>query len=235
MEKTRIVYSFSLIAISLLFMSFTNPGSGKGQIVRVKKESDFNILVVSKDAMSFGVSKTKPKNSDFYTNSNFFTKSNSPIGLVVIKGKTIKSRVGGGGYFYVKNGKPYIRAKSCPGGVQFASQSILWAIDDGVKNKRLFKMSSSKEADYRTIIGENSDGDIMIISSTRTGLVTIKEIVDFAANKGMVEGILLDGGSSVDYKMSDGKNEANLQSVPSGLKSIMDIHEPTTYIYGNFN
>jgi hypothetical protein len=233
MKNLRILYIPTFIVISIFCMSFVNPG--REQKIKVESGSDFNILIVSKDAMKFGVSKTKPKNSDFYTNSNFFTKNNSPIGLVVIKGKTVNSRVRGGGYFYVKNGKPYVRAKSCPGGTEFSSQSILWAIDNGVKNKRLFRTSRGKEKVYRTIIGENSNGDIMVISSNRTGLVSIEEIVDFASERGMTEGILLDGGSSVDYKLSDGINKATLQSVPSGLKSILDISEPTTYIYGNFN
>jgi hypothetical protein len=192
-------------------------------------------MIVNKETMKFGVSTKKPKNCDFYINSNFFTKGNVPIGSVIVNGKKISNKVKGGGYFYVKNGTPYVKAKSCPGKVEHSSQSILWAIDNGVKNKRLFKTPSGKAEVYRTIIGENSKGDIMIISSTRIGLVSIKEIVDFAEEQGMIEGILLDGGSSVDYKMSDGKNEITLQSVPSGFKSLLDINEPTTYIYGNFN
>ena len=190
-------------------------------------------MIVDKHAMSFGVSKTKPKNADFYTNSNFFSKSNYPIGLVVIKGKTISRKVKGGGYFYIKNGLPYVRARSCVNKPEFSSQSILWAIDNGIKNKKLFNNSNGKKKVYRTIIGENSTGDIMVISSTRLGLVSIKEIVDFAVNKGMTEGILLDGGSSVDYKFSDGNNKLCLNSVPHGLKPFLDIDEPTTYIYGN--
>jgi exopolysaccharide biosynthesis protein len=184
--------------------------------------------------MKFGVSTNKPTKSDFYINSNFFTNK-SPIGMVVIDGKKIHSKTVGGGYFYVINGDAYIRAKKCPKNVDFASQTILWGIDNGVKNKKLFKTSHGKLKRYRTIIGENNNGEIMIISSDRLGLVTIKEIIDFAYNKGMNEGILLDGGTSVDYKFSDGKNSISFESIPGKLKPLFNIKKPTTYIYGNLN
>lgn len=224
-----------LFFLSIFLMSFVWDGTNYEKKARSYSKGDFNILVIPKGSMRFGVSKKKPVNSDFYINSNFFSKSNRPIGLVVIKGKRINNRVAGGGYFYVKNGIPYVKAKSCPSGVEYSSQTILWGIDNGIKNKRLFRTRNGQERVYRTIMGENSKGEIMVISSNRTGLVTIKEIVDFAYNEGMVEGILLDGGSSVDYKFNDGNRKTILQSVPFGLKSILDIGEPTTYIYGNFN
>ena len=80
--------------------------------------------------------------------------------MVVINGKKIHSKTVGGGYFYVVNGKAHISAKKCPKNVDFASQTILWGIDDGVKNKKLFKTVHGKLKRYRTIIGENNSGDI---------------------------------------------------------------------------
>lgn len=216
-------------------MSFIGNNKRSEKRSRAYSDGNFNVFVIPKGSMKFGVSKKKPVNSDFYINSNFFTKGNRPIGLVVINGKKTSNRVKGGGYFYVKNGTPYVRSKSCPPEVDHSSQTILWGIDNGVKNKRLFRTRNGQENVYRTIMGENKKGEIMIVSSNRTGLVTIKEIVDFAYSEGMVEGILLDGGSSVDYKFNDGNKKLILQAVPSGIKSILDIKEPTTYIYGNFN
>lgn len=235
MRKSIYFYLFIFVGILFLCSSFTNWARTSTQKIRVYSEADYNIMIVDKHAMIFGVSKKKPINADFYTNSNFFSKSNYPIGLVVIKGKTISRKVKGGGYFYVKNGQPYVRARTCIKNPEYSSQSILWAIDNGTKNKKLFNNSNGKKKVYRTIIGENSTGDIMVISSTRLGLVSLKEIVDFAEKKGMTEGILLDGGSSVDYKFSDGNKTLSLNSVPHGLKPLLDIDEPTTYIYGNLN
>jgi hypothetical protein len=51
----------------------------------------------------------------------------------------------------------------------------------------------------------------------------------------MNEGILLDGGTSVDYKFTDNTNSTSFESVPIDLKPLFKIKKPTTYIYGNFN
>jgi len=233
MKKLIRFYLIVFVSIFLICSSFTNWEAKTKQIIKVYSEADYNIMIVDKHSMNFGVSKKKPQNADFYTNSNFFSKNNTPIGLVVINGKTISRKVKGGGYFFVKNGMPYVKAKICINKPEYSSQSILWAIDDGMKNKKLFNNTNGQKKVYRTIIGENSNGDIIVISSTRFGLVSIKEIVDFAEKKGMTEGILLDGGSSVDYKFSDGNNILSLNSVPHELKPLLDIDEPTTYIYGN--
>ena len=84
-------------------------------------------------------------------------------------------------------------------------------------------------------MGQTKDGDIIIVSSNRMGLVTIEEIVKFSIKFNIVDGILLDGGTSVDYKFKDNTQTISFMSVPLGLKSPLDIKEPTTYIYGNFN
>lgn len=227
----------SLLLFSVIFLlctSFKSTCINTEHKVQLTNESNFNILIINKNHMKFGVSTKKPNKSDFYTNSNFFTNK-SAIGLVVVNGKKINSKTIGGGYFYVTNGVAHVSSKKCPKNVDFASQTILWGIDNGVKNKKLFKTSHGKLKRYRTIIGENNNGEIMIISSDRLGLVTIKEIIDFAYNKGMNEGILLDGGTSVDYKFSDDKNSVCFESVPSDLKPLFKIKKPTTYIYGNLN
>ena len=200
----------------------------------VQTNEDFNVLILKKDEMNFGVSNKKPENTDFYINSNFFTKANNPIGLVVIDRLRHSDRKIGGGYFYVVNGIPHVSSKYCPKMTEYASQSILWAIDNGVKNEGLFNTKHANKNVYRTVMGQNKDGDIIVVSSNRLGFVTIKEIVDYSESIGMVEGILLDGGTSVDYKFSDDSNEIKFQSIPDVIKSSMDIDQPTTYIYGNF-
>jgi hypothetical protein len=234
MKKLFNFFVLLFLVIFLLTTSFKNTNVNPKHGAKITSESNFNIFIVNKNHMKFGVSTSKPTKSDFYINSNFFTNKSS-IGMVVINGKKIHSKTVGGGYFYVINGAAHISTKKCPKNVDFASQTILWGIDNGVKNKKLFKTSHGKLKRYRTIIGENNNGEIMIISSNRLGLVTIKEIIDFAYNKGMNEGILLDGGTSVDYKFSDGKNSISFESIPGKLKPLFNIKKPTTYIYGNLN
>jgi len=200
----------------------------------VISDTDYNVIKINKDEMSFGVATEKPSDADFYINSNFFTKSNNSIGLVVINRLRHSNRKSGGGYFYVVDGTPHVSSGFCPRMTDYASQSILWAIDNGIKNEGLFRTRHANKTAYRTVMGENAEGQIVVVSSNRLGMVTIKEIVDYSVSIGMVEGILLDGGSSVDYKFADDSDEEVFQSVPDIVKSAMDIDQPTTYIYGNF-
>lgn len=183
--------------------------------------------------MDFGVSETRPIDSDFYINSNFFS-DNAPIGLVVINGKRKSRRVRGGGFFFVLNGNPCVKSLKCPTWTKFASQTILWGIDNGEINNELITKNHAKQKRYRTLMGQNKEGDIIVISSNRLGLVTIKEILDFSLKFDIVDGILLDGGTSVDYKFSDDNGSTTFSSVPHTLKNSLDIKHPTTYIYGNF-
>ena len=196
MKRFSITLIISFIGIILLSNKSSPITPNNPVNIKLTGDNHYNILIIDKDNMEFGVSTEKPKNVDFYTNSNFFD-NNSAIGLVVINKRRIQKRTKGGGYFYVVNGKPYIKSRECPSMTDFASQTILWGIDNGRINQHL-----------------------------------IDQIIKYAKSKDMIEGILLDGGSSVDYKFSDGTNEESFQSVPSSIKPFFNIEEPKTYIYG---
>jgi len=202
--------------------------------VKMKKYDKFNVIIFDKRNAKFGVSETKPNNSDFYINSNFFS-TESTIGLVVVDNKKINPRVKGGGFFYIKNGIPYVSAKKCPKNVEYASQTILWGIDNGIVNEKLLKEKHSNRRRYRTLMGETVDGEIVVISSNFFGLVTIEELINFSIEFKIKDGILLDGGSSVDYKFSDKNENIIFSSVSARLKKVLGIKKPTTYIYGNIN
>ncbi len=201
---------------------------------RVIEESNYNLFVINKNEMNFGVSKEIPKDIDFYINSNFFTKTNESIGLVVIDKVRYSNRSKGGGYFYVKNGIPFIRSNYCPAMTEYAAQTILWGINNGIKNHELIAKKHAQKRLYRTIIGENREGDILVLSSNRIGFFTIGEIINHAMNVGMVEGILLDGGSSIEYKFDDSVNKVTFKSIPNFIKSKLGIKKPTCFIYGAF-
>jgi exopolysaccharide biosynthesis protein len=220
------ILGFAIVIIGCSVQKPVNSG-------RIKTDTKFNVLILKKNEMSFGVSTTKPKDADFYINSNFFESKTKTLGLVVVNGKRYSDREKSGGYFYVVNGKPHISSRYCPRMTEYASQ-VYWGIDNGVRNEYIINRPLSNNSRYRTIMGENKEGDIIVISSNRIGFVTMKEIIDYAQNMGMVEGILLDGGTSVDYKFSDDTNEVVFQSVPDAGKTLMNIDQPTTYIYGNF-
>lgn len=226
----------TLLFILLIFLSAKrNDGyQVTDKLTVIEKFVNYNVITIKKGEMDFRVSETKPESSDFYINSNFFT-SEDVIGLVVIDGKRKSKRVKGGGFFYVKNGKPYVKSKACPTITEYSSQTILWGIDNGKTNENLFRKKHAKLKRYRTLMGQTKNGDIIVVSSNRMGLVTIEEIVKFSTKFNIVDGILLDGGTSVDYKFKDNSQTVSFMSVPLGLKSPLDIKEPTTYICGNFN
>jgi len=222
-----------LLLLTFGFFGVTVENRDPQYLTRVSSHLQYNVIQIKKGEMDFGVSESRPTKSDFYVNSNFFTV-NAPIGLVVIDGKRKSLRVKGGGFFYVRNGKPYVKSLKCPTWTKFASQTILWGLDDGKINNRLINTNHSKQKRYRTLMGQNKDGDIIVISSNRLGLVTIKEILEFSSEFDIVDGILLDGGTSVDYKFSDDNGSTTFSSVPHGLKNSLNVKRPTTYIYGNF-
>jgi len=201
----------------------------------ILKEGNFTVYHIDKNEMNFGVSMGKPTGKDFYINSNFFDKSGNPIGLVVIEEERKSKRISNkGGFFYVKNGKAKISSNTCPTKTEFSSQTILWAIDDGKINRDLLKTSHGKKEAYRSLMGENEEGNIIIIASKRTGLVTIEEIVDYAVSIGIVEGILLDGGTSVEYKFTGSKSTREFSAIPEFLRGVFEKNNPPVYIWGNF-
>ena len=194
------------------------------------ENNDMNVFVIEKDSMTFGVSESQPSDSDFFVNANFFDNS-GPIGLVVIDGMRTSNRVRQGGFFYVLNNQAYVDAATSPRYTEFNAQSILSAIDNGKVNTALTRARHGKRRTYRTLIGQTQNGDIVFIASGRTGLVTISEIIDLAIENNVHDGILLDGGSSVDYRFG----RTRFKSIPNAVKNVMEIEEPKTYIYGNFN
>ena len=92
--------------------------------------------------------------------------------------------------------------------------------------------SSSNEITSRSMIGEDKNGNIMVVSSPDG--CTIKELVEYSSNNGMYEGILLDGGSSTEYKYTDNSTEIDFKSTNSILKDLVGRKEPPVFIYGYF-
>lgn len=199
--------------------------------VTIKSNDDFKVFVFYKDC-DFSVVNGVPKNCEFYMNSNFFDVDNNPIGLVVVDGKRYSDRVGGGGFFYVKDGKPMVSRK-CPTYTDYSTQTILWGISNGQINNRLIKMKHANQETYRNVVGQNKNGDILIITSSFGSMVTVKEILSVGKEFGMVNAILFDGGTSLDYKFDDGKYRTKFKSLPNWVGFIFGYGKPTTYVCVN--
>jgi len=193
------------------------------------------VVTIKKKSMNFMVCENEDKEHDFYMNSNFFDKLGSPIGEVVVDGKVINHNSNGGGYFYSNGGEPSISLYQRPKNVKYCSQTGLIGIINGKINKKITKTHLNKQRFYRTLIGKNSSGDLIIIHSDVLGLVSIEDICKFGIAQGIKDGLLFDGGSSVDIKVKSDEVSHYFKSVPDVAKVIAGIDQPPVYIVGDFN
>jgi hypothetical protein len=199
--------------------------------VTIKSNDDFKVFIFDKNN-DFSVVDGKPKGCEFYMNSNFFDKKNNTIGLVVINGKRQSNRISRGGFFYVLDGKPKV-SRDCPSYTDYSSQAFLWGISNGQINNQLINMKHAKEETYRNVVGQNKKGDIIIVTSTFGSMVTIEEILNVGKEFGMVNAVLFDGGTSLDYKFNNGEYRTKSKSLPNWIGSISGYGNPTTYICVN--
>ena len=199
--------------------------------VTIKSNGDFKVFVFN-EGCDFSVVEDNPKDCEFYMNTNFFDEDNNPIGLVVIDGTRYSDRTRGGGYFYVKDGNPVVSRK-CPSYTDYSTQTILWGISNGQINNRLINIKHAKEETYRNVVGQNKNGDIIIVTSTFGSMVTIEEILNVGKTFGMFNAVLFDGGTSLDYKFNDGKYYTKFKSLPNWIGTITGYGNPTTYICVN--
>ena len=203
----------------------------EGRGVNVYRNNNFNIYVFDADAARFGVSSKRPAGKRFYMNANFFTPSADPIGLLIENGKKRSDATPGGGCFYVVGGRADLRRGACPPNARHASQTLLWAIDDGRVNPSLMTARHARVLTYRNLVGKNRSGDIVIIASRFGGIVSARDVIDQGLRQGVVEGLLFDGGTSVEYAFDDGRYSSSFRSLTDLSKSILGIDRPVSYIY----
>tara|TARA_R110002051_G_scaffold286290_2_gene348806 strand:- start:3123 stop:3848 length:726 start_codon:yes stop_codon:yes gene_type:complete len=199
--------------------------------VKISTNKAIDILKFNPKKTNFGVSEGKPNNTDFYLNTNFFTPNGTPIGLVVVDGKRKSSRVRGGAYFYVRNGEAHVKSKTCPYDTKFATQTILWGVDDKKINLPLTRKSHANQLHYRILVGENTKGEIVILVSRIR--LTIKELLMVGVNQDIVDGALFDGGSSVEYSFNDGKFSCSFKSMSDVVKMVSKTKQQPTFMTAN--
>lgn len=191
----------------------------------------FAVLMSPAGSVKFKTSTRRPGAADIFINGNFFNRG-GPIGELIVGGKRVSAREKHGGYFFVKGGRAHVSAYSPPIHPEHSMQTVLVGINDGKVNRRLLKQRHARELEHRSLIGVNKDNDVIIIASQAFGLVTIKDIVDAARGLGVIEAILPDAGSSVDYRLSDGAQTKEFKSVPGIVKRLAGIEEPKSYVVG---
>ena len=228
--------TITILAILMSFFTPCNMGVDevfKNKGVTISSNSSYEVLVFNPKHIKFKVTEGKPTGTDFYINGNFFYKGGAPMGLVTIDGKKKYGKRKGGGFFYVKDGNPYVRSKYCPSYTEYCSQSVFWAIDNGLVNTKELEKNHSKLKRYRTLLGENKKGEIILIVSKIQ--LDVKTILDFSVDYDLVDAIFCDGGTSVDYHFDNGDYSSNFKSMNDNIKSIIGVDQPPIYISGNFN
>jgi Phosphodiester glycosidase len=236
MKKT-LVFTVLIVSIFFLFSFFKNH---KNENIEIKKifsnkvkssNSSFFLIKIKSGCMKYAIANNVPDKNDFYINANFFLPDGNPIGEVIIDNKKINKKVKGGSFFYTINGKPNISFYNHPKKVDFCCQSIL----TGIKSNKICKnLNKNQTKSYRTIIGFDRYNNLIIIFSDVFCFITIKEICDVALDNNMINGFLLDGGSSIDIKVNMGNDIFIYQSMPTIVKQIKKISQPPIYIVGNF-
>jgi hypothetical protein len=228
------IYLFIFIIFFGFFFKKMYYNRHNSDVISVTSNLKFHTIKFKKNKTSFEVTKNKNKNNyDFYVNSNFFVNKTKTIGGVIINGNQENSQINKGGSFIVKNKKPDIsfsKETEC----EYLSQSIIWVIKENILNVKMLSQPHANKKVMRLLLGKNNKGEIILIHSNLFILVTMSDIVEYAKLQGIVDGIILDSGSSVDLKIRD-KNYLHLiKALPFFLKKIINIQEPTIYITGNF-
>ena len=223
------------IVLMILLFGFTNKNKPKEVMLNNHnfKGNSYVSITFKKNSMNFKVKKRKDINDDFYMNANFFNPSGKEIGEVIINGKKINEKVKFGGYFYSDGSQGHISLYKRPSNVKFCVQTKFVGIINGEINRRVTRGGSNTEGAYRTLIGENKKGDIILIHSNNLSLVSMDEICEFGLEKGIVNGVLFDGGSSVDIGLKTENINYSFKSLSGVLKTLTGTPEPPIYIVGN--
>ena len=100
-----------------------------------------------------------------------------------------------------------------------------------------------KQRDEQPEYDENSIGTIKEVYIGRSkieeissrskngGVVTIRDIVNLATDLNVIEAILFDGGTSVDYEFDNGEFSVGFNSLSNFSKFLIGIDSPSSYIY----
>lgn len=191
------------------------------------------IITLFRGKMDFSVTNKSYSNNHFYINSNFFGHKGEPLGEVKINGKTFRNRLKGGGFFHTNGQNGSVSVYSRPNS-KFISQTGYVSIRNGSVNNSYNKTRWGKLTTDRILIGENKSGDIIVIHTGYFGSTTIKNMNLIAKKFGIINGIHLDGGSSVQVKLKDGFYKHEYKALSDFSRSFTNIPEPPIHIVGNF-
>jgi hypothetical protein len=242
MKKIKLII-FVLITIFALGQVYTHPPKGGvGELVhksnkciirkKIQNNGEIFIIKIIKNKMNYKVNTNNGGDVDFYLNSNFFEPT-TPIGEVIVNGKVVNNKVKRGGYFTTNGGAPTISLYNRPKSL-YSTQTRYITIKNGTINESMLISRLSKWKTYRTLLGEDKDGNLILIHSGINGLLSVEDITMIGESEGMINSLMFDGGSSIEVLLKDGTFKHKYHSVSDIEKKIFKIHKPFVYITGVF-
>lgn len=196
----------------------------------VKVWERFDAVAVEFDQdWDFAVSDGRPEEPvTWFMNTNFIDALGETMGLAVVDGETLSQRSRGGGYFYVNGGKPRV-ARSCPSGIQFATQTHLpWRITDG--RVQVTDHATARVRRMRNLVGQKANGNVVFIASNARGWFTAREFLSISNELKIQSAAIFDGASSLDYRLDLPDFSRGLRAVPPWLGELLDIPHPNVYV-----
>lgn len=186
-------------------------------LLKVKTKEGFKVAL-SEDG--YVTTDLKKGSNNVSINSSFYERDFSFRGEVVIDGIKKGKISNSSGYFKVIDRKaiigPTSTFKNLKGHVDFSCQAhpsimkngIIWDyIIDETKNQSYWKQKT-----YRSLVGEDDEGNICFLVSGNGGLISIKEISLIAKQQGMQHAIMLDAGAALQYSIELTNSEVNFSS-----------------------
>lgn len=235
------------ITISILFGTYfyynqtnTNFNSEKCEVKIVdasdyiKLKGEIGIVKIRKGKMSYSVTNKNHENFDFYINANYFDKKDIPLGEVRINRQKITKKRNGGGFFTSNGTTPRIYFNDRPNNVLYSSQTHTAVIINGKFNNQLFNKGWAKKRLPRSIIGTNINGDMIIVHTRKDCRVSIHELSVIAKKEGIVNGLMFDGGASIEVGIKSGKKTYSYQIVSDINRLVNHVPTPKVFIVGNF-
>lgn len=192
------------------------------------------VITIYKNKMSFGVvSGSNYTDNHFYINSNFFGYNGKPLGETKVNDKKVSFKTKGGGFFTTNGGNGDISIYGRPNS-KYISQTNYVAIRNGRINHSYDNAKWGKIQTHRIMIGENKNGDIVVIHTNASAQITIPIMNQIAIKSNVVNAIHLDGGTSVEVKLRDGFYNHSFDALPIIVKKASNVPIPPVHIVGNF-
>jgi hypothetical protein len=198
----------------------------------INRVCEIGVIKINKNKMNYSVKNQNHKNFNFYVNANYFGKT--PIGEVKIDNKVVNKKNKNGGFFTTDGKTPKFYFNSRPNNVKFSSQTHTVGIINGNVNNRILNQGWAKVKVHRLMIGEDINGNIIVIHSRNLGFLTVSEICEIGKKLGVYNGLIFDGGTSVEIGLKDGDINYSYQSIGDLTRKLFNVPTPSVFIVGNF-